>query len=144
MTSFAVVGAGWRAEMFWRLAEGVEGVDCLGVVVRTRRSLPVPTHGSLADVREADFIVTAVPWAAGWRPSAAASSARLYDFTDNQWHNQLRFRRILVRGSHGELRDDEVVRLTAPRTIVRTPLVRRHSPGGASTTRRPPSHAAGR
>jgi predicted dehydrogenase len=51
----------------------------------------------------------------------------LYDFTDNQWHNQLRFRRILVRGTHGELRDDEVVRLVAPRTIVRSPLVRRQT-----------------
>jgi predicted dehydrogenase len=51
----------------------------------------------------------------------------LYDFTDNQWHNQLRFRRILVRGTHGELRDDEVVRLVGPRTIVRTPLVRRQT-----------------
>jgi predicted dehydrogenase len=51
----------------------------------------------------------------------------LYDFTDNQWHNQLRFRRILVRGTHGELRDDEVVRLAGPRTIVRTPLVRRQT-----------------
>ena len=51
----------------------------------------------------------------------------LYDFTDGQWHNQLRFRRILVRGTHGELRDDEVVRLTAPQTIVRTPLVRRQT-----------------
>ncbi|MET0424958.1 MAG: gfo/Idh/MocA family oxidoreductase, partial [Actinoplanes sp.] len=51
----------------------------------------------------------------------------LYDFTDNQWHNQLRFRRILVRGTHGELRDDEVVRLTEPRTIVRSPLTRRQT-----------------
>ena len=30
----------------------------------------------------------------------------VYDFTDNQWHNQLRFRRILIRGTHGELRDE--------------------------------------
>jgi predicted dehydrogenase len=51
----------------------------------------------------------------------------LYDFTDNQWHNQLRFRRLLVRGSLGELRDDEVVRLTAPRTIVRSELTRRQT-----------------
>lgn len=35
----------------------------------------------------------------------------LYDFTDNQWHNQLRFRRILVRGSRGEIQDDRVVRV---------------------------------
>jgi predicted dehydrogenase len=48
----------------------------------------------------------------------------VYDFTDNQSRNQLRFRRILVRGTHGELRDDEVVRLASARTIVRSPLVR--------------------
>lgn len=51
----------------------------------------------------------------------------LYDFTDNQWHNQLRFRRILARGTRGELRDDEVVRLAEPHTILRTPLVRRQT-----------------
>ncbi|MEV4754367.1 Gfo/Idh/MocA family oxidoreductase [Micromonospora sp. NPDC049559] len=49
----------------------------------------------------------------------------LYDFTDNQTRNQLRFRRILVRGSHGELRDDEITHLPAPRTVLRSPLVRR-------------------
>jgi predicted dehydrogenase len=54
-------------------------------------------------------------------------SMGLYDFTDNQWHNQLRSRRILVRGSAGEIEDNEVVRLTAPRTIVRSPLVRRQT-----------------
>jgi predicted dehydrogenase len=51
----------------------------------------------------------------------------VYDFTDNQWHNQLRFRRIVVRGSRGELQDDRVVRLTGPRTIVTSPLVRRQT-----------------
>ncbi len=51
----------------------------------------------------------------------------LYDFTDNQWHNQLRSRRIVIRGSAGEISTDEVVRLAAPRTIVRTPLVRRQT-----------------
>jgi predicted dehydrogenase len=48
----------------------------------------------------------------------------LYDFTDNQWHNQLRHRRIVIRGSHGEIADDNVVRLAAERTILRSPLVR--------------------
>ena len=258
MTSFAVVGAGWRAEMFWRLAAGLEDVRCTGAVVRTPRELAVPTFGSLAEcVAETspDFVVTAVPWpvnpgviieaverglpvlaetppapdAAGLRelwaavgdsglvqvaeqyllmPSHAARAAAvragmvgtptqvqvssthqyhaislirgllgagrgpvtvrasrttaplvdpltrdgwtddpdpqpatttiatldfgdgrsgLYDFTDNQWHNQLRFRRLLVRGSHGELRDDEVIRLTEPRTLVTSPLVRRQT-----------------
>jgi predicted dehydrogenase len=48
----------------------------------------------------------------------------LYDFTDNQWHNQLRLRRILIRGSHGEIADDTVIRLAAPRIILRSSLVR--------------------
>jgi predicted dehydrogenase len=48
----------------------------------------------------------------------------LYDFTDNQWHNQLRHRRIVVRGSRGEIADDAVVRLTGPRTIMRSSLLR--------------------
>jgi len=254
VTSFVVVGSGWRAEMFWRLANGLDGVDCLGAVVRTPRDLPIPTYASLDEVSP-DFVVTAVPWdvnpgvivscverglpvlaetppapdAAGLRalwaavgasglvqvaeqyllvPAHAARLAAvragiigtptqvqvssthgyhavslmrgllgaargpvtvrasrttaplvdpltrdgwtgddtpkpatttiatldfggeksgLYDFTTNQWHNQLRFRRILVRGTHGELRDDEVVRLVSPRTIVRTPLVRRQT-----------------
>jgi predicted dehydrogenase len=254
VTSFVVVGSGWRAEMFWRLAAGLDGVECLGAVVRTPRSLPVPTFASLDDVRP-DFVVTAVPWPVNpgvigdavsrglpvlaetppapdlpglralWDTVGAsdlvqiaeqyllvpAHAARLaavragtigtptqvqvssthqyhavsmirgflgagrgpvtvratrttaplvdplardawsdddtpkpatttiatldfggdrsglYDFTDNQWHNQLRFRRLLVRGTHGELRDDEVVRLLEPRTVVRTPLVRRQT-----------------
>jgi predicted dehydrogenase len=254
MTSFVVVGAGWRAEMFWRLAAGVPGLECLGAVVRSPRDLPVPAFASLDEVRP-DFVVTAVAWGpnpqvivdavgrglpvlsetppapdsdglralwaavgdsglvqvaeqyllvpahaarlaavragvigtptqvqvssthmyhavslirgflgagrtpvtvrasrttaplvdpltrGGWtgddRPRPATTTiatldlgdarSGLYDFTDNQWHNQLRFRRILVRGTHGELRDDEVVRLAGPRTVVRSPLVRRQT-----------------
>jgi predicted dehydrogenase len=254
MTTFVVVGSGWRAEMFWRLAEALPEVECLGAVVRTPRDLPVRALGSLDEVRP-DFVVTAVPWDAnpsvvraaverglpvlsetppapdlaglrelweavggsglvqtaeqyllvpahaarlaavrdgvigtptqvqvssthqyhavslirgflgagrgpvsvrasrttaplvdplsrdGWtgddEPKPATTTiatldfgdgrSGLYDFTDNQWHNQLRFRRILIRGTHGELRDDEVIRLTGPETIVRTPLVRRQT-----------------
>ncbi|MET3805739.1 putative dehydrogenase [Nakamurella sp. UYEF19] len=48
----------------------------------------------------------------------------LYDFTDNQWHNQLRFRRILIRGTHGEMADDRVIRLTEPRAITTSELRR--------------------
>jgi len=254
VTSFVVVGAGWRAEMFWRLAAGLPDLECLGAVVRTPRELPVRALRSIDEVRT-DFVVTAVPWDTnpgviraavdrglpvlaetppapdrdglralwddvgaadlvqvaeqyllvpahaarlaavragvigtptqvqvssthqyhaislirgflgagrtpvrvravrteaplvdpltrdGWTgddtPKPAVTTiatldfgdgrSGLYDFTDNQWHNQLRFRRILVRGTHGELRDDEVVRLVAPRTVVRTPLVRRQT-----------------
>lgn len=75
---------------------------------------------------------------AGWTDDAAPKPAGnvlatldfgiglsgLYDFTDNQWHNQLRLRRIVVRGSLGELADDSVVHLAAPRSIVKSQLTR--------------------
>ena len=35
----------------------------------------------------------------------------VYNFVDNQWHNQLRHRRIVVRGRRGEIVDDSVIRL---------------------------------
>jgi predicted dehydrogenase len=54
----------------------------------------------------------------------------VYDFTEQQTRNQLRFRRLTIRGSAGELHNDEVVRMTGPRTLVRTPLV----PGRPGTT----------
>jgi predicted dehydrogenase len=271
MTSFAVVGAGFRAAAYWRLAARLDDVSCVGAVVRSPRRLPVPAYSSvdqcLAGARP-DFLVTALPrrvnpemitaavrrgvpvlaetppaadlpalrslWAAaggsglvqvaeqyllmpthaaraavvargligtphqvqvsstqlhhavslirgllgagrgpvtvrasrrqaplvdplsraGWtgdpRPRPAtttiatldfgAGRTGLYDFTDNQTRNQLRFRRILIRGSHGELRDDEIVRLAGPRTIVRTPLVRgtdHLTLGGAVLVRHP-------
>jgi predicted dehydrogenase len=49
----------------------------------------------------------------------------LYDFTDNQWWNPLRARRIVIRGSHGEIVDDTVVRLADPTTPVTSTLTRR-------------------
>ncbi|MDI1465930.1 Gfo/Idh/MocA family oxidoreductase [Catellatospora sp. KI3] len=50
----------------------------------------------------------------------------LYDFTDNQWWNPLRSRRLVVRGSLGELVDDRVVRLLDHRPV-ESELRRRHS-----------------
>jgi hypothetical protein len=51
----------------------------------------------------------------------------LYDFTDNQWWNPLRGRRIVVRGTNGEIADDQVVRLADPTTPVTSPLVYRRT-----------------
>jgi hypothetical protein len=51
----------------------------------------------------------------------------LYDFTDNQWWNPLRSRRIVVRGSLGEVVDDRVVRLADPETPVESVLTRRQT-----------------
>jgi predicted dehydrogenase len=48
----------------------------------------------------------------------------IYDFTTNQWHNQLRHRRIVIRGSRGEISDDDVVYARDTNTIIRSPLVR--------------------
>lgn len=44
----------------------------------------------------------------------------LYDFTDNQWHNQLRHRRIVIRGSKGEIVDNDLIRLASPKAITRS------------------------
>lgn len=257
MTTFAIVGTGWRAEYFWRLAASLDGLDCVGVVSRRPRELPVPVFGSLDDclATRPDFVVTATPWAvtpslivelvergvrvlaetppapdvdglrrlwaavgasglvqvaeqytrmpahaarltvvragligeptrtdvssthqyhavslirtflglgrgpvrvratrttapladpisrAGWADPVEVRDATttvatlsfdgggfgVYDFTDNQWHNQLLTRRLLVRGTTGELNDQEVVRLAGDRTITRTPIVRRQT-----------------
>ena len=50
----------------------------------------------------------------------------LYDFTENQWFNPLRTKRLVVRGSLGEIVDDHLVRLVDPRTPVESRLLRRH------------------
>jgi predicted dehydrogenase len=56
-----------------------------------------------------------------------ASRMGLYDFTDNQWWNPLRARRIVVRGSNGEIVDEHVTRLVDAYTAVESPLVRRQA-----------------
>lgn len=257
MTTFAIVGTGWRAEYFWRLAAALDGLDCVGVVSRRPRELPVPVYSSLDECLRTtpDFVVTATPWAvtpalivelvgrgvrvlaetppapdldglrglwhavgasglvqvaeqytrmpahaarlalvrsgvlgeptrtdvssthqyhavslirtflgagrgpvsvratrtdapladplsrAGWADPVEVRRATttiatlafagggfgVYDFTDNQWHNQLLARRLLVRGTTGELRDQEVARLAGDRTITTTPIVRRQT-----------------
>ncbi len=51
----------------------------------------------------------------------------LYDFTDNQWWNPLRARRIVLRGTRGEIVDERVTRLVDPTTPVESSLVRRQA-----------------
>jgi predicted dehydrogenase len=258
VTTFALIGSGWRARMFLKVARELDTIRCGGLVVRTPRRLDLPAFTSLdACLRElrVDFVLTATPWPvtplfiadavdrglpvlaetppapdlhglrALWSavgdsalvqvaeqypmmPSHAARAALVatgvigtptqvqvsstqqyhavalirgllgagrgvvavratrftaplvsplsrtgwtdddqahpttttiatldfgdgrsgvYDFTEQQTRNQLRFRRLTVRGSAGELHDDEVVRMTGPSTLVRTPLVRRQT-----------------
>jgi predicted dehydrogenase len=75
-------------------------------------------------------------WAGHLRPRDAATTlamldfggkSGLYDFTDNQWWNPLRARRIVVRGSLGEIADDRVVRMADPVTPVESQLTRRQT-----------------
>jgi predicted dehydrogenase len=258
VTTFVLIGSGWRARMFLKVARELGTVRCGGAVVRTQRKFDVPAFTSMNDcLRELspDFVLTATPssvtpyviadavdrglpvlaetppapdldglralWSAvgdsglvqvaeqyPMMPSHAARAALVatgaigtptqvqvsstqhyhavalirsllaagrgpvsvratrftaplvsplsragwtddeeahpttttfatlefgdgrsgvYDFTEQQTRNQLRFRRLTVRGSAGELHNDEVVRMTGPRTLVRTPLVRRQT-----------------
>jgi hypothetical protein len=48
----------------------------------------------------------------------------LYDFTDNQWWNPLRQRRIVIRGRAGEIVDDRLVRMSDPRTPIESRFLR--------------------
>jgi predicted dehydrogenase len=258
VSTFALIGSGWRAQMFLKVARELGTIQCSGVVLRTPRRLDVPTFTSLdacLDERPVDFVLTATPravtpafileavdrglpvlaetppasdldglralWSAvgdsglvqvaeqyPMMPSHAARAALVasgvigtptqvqisstqqyhavalirtllaagrgpvsvrasrftaplvnplsrdgwtddeeaypttttiatldfgdgrsgvYDFTEQQTRNQLRFRRLTVRGSAGELHNDEVVRMADPHTLVRTPLIRRQT-----------------
>lgn len=76
----------------------------------------------------------------GWDPNARpeprtttiatldfGETSGLYNFVENQWWNPLRARRIVVRGSLGEVVDDAVVRLVDPTSPVESPLVYRRT-----------------
>lgn len=55
------------------------------------------------------------------------SRSGIYDFTDQQTRNLLRFRRLVVRGTHGELDGDRVLRWGGPETILSSSIERRQS-----------------
>ena len=48
----------------------------------------------------------------------------LYNFVDNQWHNQLRHRRLVIRGSKGEIVDDKIISLGDGPSIVKSSFER--------------------
>lgn len=54
----------------------------------------------------------------------AEGKSGLYDFTDNQWHNQLRHRRIVIRGSSGEIVDNQCIRLVEATAITNSKFER--------------------
>jgi len=53
--------------------------------------------------------------------------AGVYDFTDNQTRNLLRTRRLVVRGSHGEINGQQIVRLAGDGLITTSDLNRRQT-----------------
>jgi predicted dehydrogenase len=64
VTTFALIGSGWRARMFLNVARELGTIRCGGVVVRTPRHLDVPAFTSLdACLRKVrpDFVLTATP-----------------------------------------------------------------------------------
>ena len=52
------------------------------------------------------------------------SSVGVYDYTDNQVRNPVRSNRMVVRGTHGELVDDQLTRLAVPKQPLRSDLHR--------------------
>ena len=72
---FGVVGTGWRAQFYLRLAGLLPAqLEVVGIVGRTQDSAEqsagrwnVPAYSSLAELvkrQHPDFVVSAVPWAA--------------------------------------------------------------------------------
>ena len=53
-----------------------------------------------------------------------STTSGIYNFVDNQWHNQLRHRRIVIRGSKGEISDEKVTRLIDGPAIVTSTIER--------------------
>ncbi|HEY8664991.1 MAG TPA: Gfo/Idh/MocA family oxidoreductase, partial [Propionibacteriaceae bacterium] len=64
MRTFAVIGSGFRSAIYWEVAAGLDGLECVGVVTRRPRPLPVATYDSVdALLRDCqvDFVVTSTP-----------------------------------------------------------------------------------
>ncbi|NDR53198.1 Gfo/Idh/MocA family oxidoreductase [Actinomyces sp. 565] len=81
-----------------------------GPVTVTARSFPVPLLQPLG--RDGWSAVPAVESGQTVLATLAFDSGRtgVYEFTSNQWHNPLLSRRVLVRGTLGEIVDDAVTR----------------------------------
>lgn len=103
--------------------------DLVGVGAEPAVVTAVATTSPLADP------ITRAGWRGDDTPRPATTTiglldlgdgrSGLYDFTDNQWHNPLRTRRVVVRGSRGEVADDRVVRLVDEATVLESALHRR-------------------
>ena len=88
---------------------------------RSRRPLPTRSASTDGPVTTPQQLTTTIA------TIAFGGKMGVYDFTDNQWWNPLLSRRIVIRGSIGELVDDRVIRLVDPSTPVESLLIRRQT-----------------
>ncbi|NIZ93774.1 gfo/Idh/MocA family oxidoreductase [Kineosporiaceae bacterium B12] len=103
----------------------------LGVGFRPARVVATATTAPLADP------ITRAGWTGSTEPRPQVTTvatfdfgdgrSALYDFTETQTRNPLRTRRLVVRGSAGELVDDRLVRLTDPTTVLTSTIERRQT-----------------
>jgi len=106
------------------LVRGLLGVEMADVVVNAREyTAPLVDPLSLAgwDLQAVPKPATTVLATLEFGGAAGGKSG-LYDFTDNQWWNPLRARRIVVRGSIGEIVDDTVTRMVEPTSAITSHL----------------------
>ena len=125
--------------------DGVIGTPTSVEVASTHLYHAVSIIRTFLDAGLDDAVVTARAFSAplldplspsGWDPEAAPQPRAttiatldlgggrmgLYDFVDNQWWNPVRARRLVVRGSVGEIVDDTVVRFLEPTVPVTSHL----------------------
>lgn len=104
-----------------RMMLGVGFADALVTAIRSEFELasPIARGGWTGDL-------TPLPsWNVLAHIDFGGGRTGVYDFTDNQWHNELRSNRIIVRGSLGELVTDHVVRVRDETTVLESDLTRR-------------------
>jgi predicted dehydrogenase len=107
------------------LIRGFLGVDMDDVVVSSRTFRapliePLGFHGWDPQATEQERTTTIATLDFGDRMG-------LYNFVENQWWNPLRNRRIVIRGSQGELVDNTVTRLVEPTSPVDSTLIYRRT-----------------
>jgi predicted dehydrogenase len=129
----AVVGGGVIGEA---TSVEVASTHLYHAVSLMRGYLGVDTEETLVDARTFTAPLADPLSFDGWRPDARPEPRTttiatlefgdgrmgLYDFVDNQWWNPARARRLVVRGSVGEIVDDTVVRLVEPTVPVTSRL----------------------
>ena len=112
----------YHAVSLLRAALGVAGeeAEVRAVAFSSPLANPLSRAGWTGDATPQDLATTLATLDFGGRVG-------LYDFTETQTRNPLRGSRFVVRGSHGELLDERVVRLQDPVTVTETALVRRQT-----------------